>query len=371
MMLKKTGSGRHSPKEPVALLPTRSPVSLRPDHAYVWWAPPVAIHGLGSSGLELHSPDVYSLLRSVSEHFSTQSLSQDELHMRRNEEVKRLLFFQNQGYALQTCHARTWLHTIYKGTRLTDGRPVAVKLLTLENFPEVVRAYEIEQAHMVQRFRREIRILSRVRRQKGVVTIVGSGEISGLPYHVCSWVEGQPLCEILANGKRLMNSRDKLTIMLCAARTVRNLHDANIVHRDIAPDHLYLISDNRTRIIDFGMAELVNENSPSDGRRYIYHDIFATGLMLCEIWLGRTCFSYGHPDLPKQVLYALRDPTMASRLSPISGIVGRAMVCDPRVAARASGNPEPYTKIADFITDLEAILESTPSTGSETRLTEK
>lgn len=263
-MLKKNGSGGHPPKEPLALLPTTSPASSSPDHAYVSCAEAAAVRGLASPGIELCSPDLYSLLHSASEHFSTQSLSQDELDIWRNEEVKRLLFFRNQGYSLQTCHARTWLHTIYKGIRLTDGRSVAVKLLTLENFPDVVQAFEIEQAHMVHRFRREIRLLTRVRRQKGVVTIVGSGEISGIPYHVCSWVEGQPLCEILANGKRPMSSRDKLTIMLRAARTVRNLHDANIVHRDIAPDHLYLMSDNRTKIIDFGMAELIDENSPSE-----------------------------------------------------------------------------------------------------------
>jgi Protein kinase domain len=186
------------------------------------------------SAKEPISPDFYLLLRSAREHFSRQSRSPDELKIRADVEVKRLLFFRSQGYSLQTCHARTWLHTVYKGIRLTDGRPVAVKLLTLENFPDVVRAFEIEEAHMVHRFHREIRLLTRVRRQRGVATIVGSGEISGMPYHVCSWVEGQPLCEILANGKRPMSPRDKLKIILGIARTVQNLHDANIVHRDIS-----------------------------------------------------------------------------------------------------------------------------------------
>lgn len=59
---------------------------------------------------------------------------------------------------------------------------------------------------------------------------------------------------------------------------------------------------------------------------------------------------------------------MVSQLSPIAGMFGRAMVCDRRVA-RASGHREPYSKIADFITDLEATLASMPCTGSEGRVT--
>jgi hypothetical protein len=352
-------SGGHSAKESIALFATNSPDSSNSDHAHVSPAEAAVIRRLRSSGLQFCSPNIYSLLSSASGHFSTQSLSQYELHLRLNQEVERLSFFNNRGYWLQTCHARTWLHTVYRGISLTDGSGIAVKLLTLENFPDVVQAFGIDQAHMIQRFRREIRILTCVRRQKGVVTIVDSGEIGGTPYHVCSWVEGEPLSETLANGKCPTALRDKLTIILNAARSVRKLHEVNIVHRDIAPDHVFLASDNRTCVIDFGMAELVDDNSPRDAQQYICHDIFSTGLMLCEVWLGRACFSYGQPDLPNQVVYALRDPAMVSLLSPILGIVRRSLVCDRRVAGRVSGNGEPYAKIADFIIDLEERLGST------------
>jgi tRNA A-37 threonylcarbamoyl transferase component Bud32 len=362
-VLKKGGG--HLPTRLIAPLPTKSLASSGLDHAYVSAAKAAPVCELGSPGLELRNPQSYSLLHSASEHFSAQLLSQDELRTRQTGELNRVLYFRSRGYSLVTCHARTWLHTVYKAVRVTDGRPVAVKLLTLENFPKVVQAFGIEQDHSAYRFRREIRLLTRVRRLKGVVTIVDAGEISGVPYHVCCWVEGQPLCEVLANWRRPMSSRDKLITMLRAARTVKKLHDVNIVHRDIAPDHLYLMPDNHTRIIDFGMAESADENTGSDMQQYVRHDIFAVGLILCEIWLGRTWFSYGDPDLPRQVVYALRDPATLSHLSPISGIVERAMVCDRRVAARASGNREPYTTIADFITDLEERLESMPYPASE------
>jgi hypothetical protein len=346
----------HLPKEPAAQQPTASPTLSSPDPAAVPETAAVADYGLNSPGPKSSDPNFHLLLRSASEHFSTQSLSHNELHLRRNEEVKRLLFFHRQGYSLQTCHARTWLHTVYKAVKLTNGRFVAVKLLALENFPDVVQMFKVKHAHMDHRFRREIRLLTRVRPLEEVLTIVDSGDICGTPYHVCSWVEGRPLCDILASGRWAVSSRDKLVIMQRVARTIQKLHDSNIVHRDIAPDHLYLTSDNRISIIDFGMAESVDEMTTGDAQRYILRDIFSMGLVLCEIWLGRTCFSYGHPDLPKQAAYVLRDPTILSQLSPISGIVERAMLCDQRVVARASRSRESYARVIDFITDLEERL---------------
>jgi hypothetical protein len=88
--------------------------------------------------------------------------------------------------------------------------------------------------------------------------------------------------------------------------------------------------------------------------------------MLFEIWLGRSCFSYGHPDLPTEVLDALADIGAISHRLPIAEVVERAMVCDPRVAAQAIGDREPYVKIADFIADLRRILQTMPCSRLET-----
>jgi tRNA A-37 threonylcarbamoyl transferase component Bud32 len=315
------------------------------------------MHGLGSLDLELCSPNVHSLLSSAIRHFSAQSTSQEDLQFRLNKEIQRLIFFYNRGYSLETCHARTWLHTVYRGIRLSDDREVAVKLLTLENFPDVIRAFEIDETNMIRRFQREVRILGCLKRQQGVVTIIDSGEIDGIPYHVCNWVEGEPLSEILAHGNKPISLRNTLTIGLRVARIVQRLHKANIVHRDIAPDHLYLRPSSRSiYIIDFGMAELISENCASDVQRYISHDIFATGLILYEVWLGRSCFTYGDPELPNQVLHLLRDPKMETTFYPISGLLRRSLASDVRVADRLSEKCEPYTVIDDLITDVEGSL---------------
>ena len=274
------------------------------------------------------------------------------------EDKNRWLFFRNHGYLLQSCHLKTWMNTIYKGIRLVDGKPVAIKLLTLENYPEAMKALNIDQDHMIQRFRREVRVLNHVSQQRGVVTIFFSGEIDGMPYHICNWVKGQSLSEILMNGGWAMSLRERMMIILRTARSIRKLHDTDLVHRDIAPDHLYVTSDCNTCIIDFGMAEFISENSSCDGKRYICHDIFSTGLMLYEICLGRAFFSYGHPDLRKEVVQALADHQTFSQLSPIAKVVERAMLCDARVAAQATADREPYPDIASFIADLRDSLES-------------
>jgi tRNA A-37 threonylcarbamoyl transferase component Bud32 len=82
--------------------------------------------------------------------------------------------------------------------------------------------------------------------------------------HICNWVKGRPLAEILTDHRWNVGLRDRLLIILRTAQSIQKLHNGKVVHRDIAPDHLYVRSGERTCIINFGMAELINENSPSD-----------------------------------------------------------------------------------------------------------
>jgi serine/threonine protein kinase len=298
-----------------------------------------------------------ALLRSVHEHYHS-TISADHLHRYVEEERARWSFFHRHGYLLYACHKRTWLNTIYKGIQLVDRKPVAVKLLALENYPELIKTFGVDRDQMISRFQREVRVLTHVCGHHGMLAIVDSGEIHGTPYHVCNWVDGRSLSEMLDQGSWSMSLYEKLITIIQVADSVRRLHSLNLVHRDLAPDHIYVKGDQKTCIIDFGMAEYISENSVGEAQRYIRHDIFSIGLMLCELWLGKKCFSYGRPDLTNEVVCALSDRRTLSQLAPIAGVFGRAMACDARIAHQATASRVPYPDVASFIADLNNRLES-------------
>jgi serine/threonine protein kinase len=310
------------------------------------------------------SQELSTLLSSARNHFADRTQSPGELAKHLTEEKKRWESFRSQGYLLQSCHARTYLNTIYKGTRLVDRQPIAIKFLSLDNYPEVVQAYNLQQDRMIQKFHREIRLLNQVKDIPGIVTILDAGEMAGMSYHVCQWVEGRSVLELPMASGTVLNLREKLLIVLRAARSIQQLHERGLVHRDITPDHLYVTSGFQTCLIDFGMAEFLKENSPHNAKQYILHDIYTTGLMLYEMWIGERVFAYGQPTLPKEVIQAFERLQALSQVSPIAEVVKRAMVCDARVAAHVTDGYEHYPNMATFVTHLERLLGDHSGPGS-------
>lgn len=272
------------------------------------------------------------------------------------QEEKWLEYFRSKGYLLQSCPVKTLLNTIYKGTRLADGQCIAIKILSLDNSPEVVQAYNLRQDHMILKFHREVRLLNQVKNNPSMVTILDAGEMNGIPYHICGWVEGRSLQELLLVGASGLNHRQGLAIVLRAARSIQQLHELDIAHRDIAPDNLYVTAACQTCLIDFGMAEFLKEISADDAKRYIDHDIFATGLMLYELWIGEKVFSYGQPTLEKEIVQAFGCLDGLFQFSPVAESVKRAFVCDAWIAAHVANDLEPYSDMASLVTDLECLL---------------
>src|SRR5215471_18277823 len=99
-------------------------------------------------GRESRRRGLCALLRSVHEHYAN-TKSDDQLRLYLEGERARWSFFHRHGYLLYACHKRTWLNTIYKGIRLADMTHVAVKVLGLENYPELMKAHGVDRHQMI------------------------------------------------------------------------------------------------------------------------------------------------------------------------------------------------------------------------------
>jgi serine/threonine-protein kinase len=135
---------------------------------------------------------------------------------------------------------------VWAGTDLTLNRPVAVKMLSAQHAgDEQFRA----------RFRAEAKYAASLA-HPGITRVYNYGENSPLggPYLIMELVNGEPLSAILERVGRL-SAYNTMDVVSQAARALDVAHQAGIVHRDIKPGNLLIMSDGTTKITDFGIAK--------------------------------------------------------------------------------------------------------------------
>jgi predicted ATPase/tRNA A-37 threonylcarbamoyl transferase component Bud32 len=133
---------------------------------------------------------------------------------------------------------------IARDTRL--GRSVAIKLL-----PEVYRL----DSERVRRFEREARAASALN-HPNIVTVYDIGACDAGRFIVMELVEGLTLREMLESGPALAS------VAPIGGQIVKALavaHAAGIVHRDIKPANIMIRKDGYVKVLDFGLARLMDE----------------------------------------------------------------------------------------------------------------
>jgi serine/threonine protein kinase len=151
-------------------------------------------------------------------------------------------------WRLETLLGSGGMAAVYSA-RAPNGARAAIKVLHKELST---------RADIRQRFAREGMAASRVG-HPGVVQVLGSGEApDGTCYLVLELLDGEPLGSALKRGEspsypRLLDILDQVLDVLAAA------HRKGIVHRDLKPDNLFVSRTGRIRVLDFGIARILDE----------------------------------------------------------------------------------------------------------------
>jgi len=114
-----------------------------------------------------------------------------------------------------------------------------------------------------RRFLRERQILARLQ-HPGIARLLDGGFTDeGQPYFVMELVEGEPLTD-WATGRELdLPQRLRLFLDVCDA--VQYAHRQLVVHRDLKPANILVTADGRIRLLDFGVARLLDDASGEAG----------------------------------------------------------------------------------------------------------
>ncbi|HVF50690.1 MAG TPA: protein kinase [Pyrinomonadaceae bacterium] len=216
---------------------------------------------------------------------------------------------------------------VYRATDTKIGRDVAIKVLTGDFSTDKLR---------LRRFEQEARAAGALN-HPNILSIFDVGTTDdGLSYVVSELLEGQTLRDHLAEGA--LTPRKAVEYALQIISGLAAAHEKGIVHRDLKPENIFITTDERIKILDFGLAKLnsplgtndadteaatvqiqttpgivlgtVGYMSPEQVRAHqVDHrsDIFSFGAMLYEMLTGRRAFQ-GESAAETMTLILREDP---------------------------------------------------------------
>jgi serine/threonine protein kinase/Tfp pilus assembly protein PilF len=298
------------------------------------------------------------------------------------------------GYTLESPIGQGGMGTVWRAVR-TDGRfegKAAVKLL---NAALIGRTGE-------ERFRREGSILARLTHPHIGRLIDAGVSGTGQPYLLLEYIDGRHI-DRYCDEQRL-GVEERLRLFLDVQSAVAHAHANLIVHRDLKPSNVLVTTDGQVKLLDFGIAKLIDAGDAAasrltvDGGRALTPkyaapeqvtggaittatDVYALGVLLFELLTGRhptgedaqspaeffKSVADSDPTRLSDAVTVTADHGLAATLAvqrastpdrlrrllrgDLDTIVGKSLKKDPQ---------ERYGSVAEFADDLRRYLERQP-----------
>ncbi len=268
---------------------------------------------------------------------------------------------------------------VYRAEDSKLGREIAIKVL-----PDNVSG----NSERLERFGREARVVAALN-HPNIVTIHSVEESDGVHFLTMEMVDGRTLTEVIPEGgmemESLLGVATQITDALAAA------HGKGIVHRDLKPGNVMVSDDGLVKVLDFGLAKLVEPDSGDDSSelatasaltghgailgtapymspeqieaRAVDHrtDIFSLGIILYEMATGSRPFA--GPSTGSVMSAILRDepaPVAEHRSGLPRGLAGIIESClkkDPEL------RPANVAEVGVALRTLQAESSTKPSPG--------
>ena len=260
--------------------------------------------------------------------------------------------------------------TVYKATDGKLGRTVVVKVL-----PPELTAREAN----LKRFEREARLASSLD-HPNICTIFDLDEVEGVHFIAMQYVEGRNVRQLV--GGHPLELKSALLIGIQVTDALAAAHSRGIIHRDIKSGNVMVTPSGQVKILDFGLAKLLDDSeetpktalhrtdltevgvpygtatyaAPEQARGDRVDkraDVFSTGVLLYEMltgtwpFRGKTTIDVRHAvlhDAPRPVSELRKEALPAS----LQQILDRCLAKEPR---------QRYQKMEELRDDLRGVLQ--------------
>jgi eukaryotic-like serine/threonine-protein kinase len=194
---------------------------------------------------------------------------------------------------------------VYRAVRADDEyhKEVAIKL---------VRSGQ-DSSFVLSRFKTERQILANLDHPNIARLLDGGTTQEGVPYFVMELIEGERINEYCDAHKLTTNERLGLFLQVCSA--VQYAHQHLVIHRDIKPGNILVNAEGVPKLLDFGIAKILESNEATDQPQQTISmirlltpeyaspeqvkgepittasDVYSLGVVLYELLTGRTPYN--------------------------------------------------------------------------------
>ena len=260
---------------------------------------------------------------------------------------------------------------VYRARDSRLDRDVAIKVL-----PELVSS----EPERLQRFETEAKAAAALN-HPNILAVYQMGTYAGVPYLVSELLEGMTLTESIRRGP--LPLRRAIDYGVQIANGLAAAHEKGIAHRDLKPDNLFVTKDGRIKILDFGLAKVIQPKEsltsaaptltlpgvamgtmgymspeqvrglPTDHRT----DIFAFGAILYEMVMGKRSFE--RPTSADTISAILNEEP-----PPISDLAPETPIALQKVVLRCleKNAEQRFQSASDLAFALEALSDSATAT---------
>lgn len=284
---------------------------------------------------------------------------------------------------------RGGMGTVWRAERIDGGfeQIVAIKLIRPG----------WDAAEMIRRFRAERQILAHLNHPNIAHLIDGGITDDERPWLALEYVDGIDLRSYCDHHKLDIKQRLKLFMTVCEA--VSHAHAHLVVHRDLKPSNLLVTRSGEIKLLDFGIAKLVDHGAIHASIQRVFTpeyaapeqvrgdvittsvDVYALGLLLYELLTGRRPYNVRNstpaayeraildqePTRPSLVLVgdsaALDDPSLLGNTGISPQQLRRQLRGDLDAIILKALRKQPeqrYASVADFSADIQRHLERQP-----------
>lgn len=225
-------------------------------------------------------------------------------------------------YEIQEIIGIGGMAVVYKAHDNVENRTVAIKILK-EEF--------VSNEEFIRRFKNESKAIA-VLSHSNIVKVydVSFGDL--IQYIVMEYIDGITLKEYIERQGSL-RWKDAVYFTIQILKGLQHAHDKGIVHRDVKPQNIMVLSDGTIKVADFGIARFArNEQrtitdkaigsvhyiSPEQARGEKTDekaDIYSVGVMLYEMLTGQLPFE-AESAVSVAIMQLQRDPKLLTEINP-------------------------------------------------------